>query len=636
MSPWRTMLPKGWRILATMSLILGVMVPVWGTSSASAQDDSSILDIAEAAPESSVIFWTFDLNRDSAQWQQTEELLGRIGIPNALDMWEQKTLKAGSKKNQITQEQLDALLGGEVAVAVTPDAIQFAMEHHAMMGKHHMGQETAEATPVVLTPDQALGVTLILAPSDPDASWEYVQSQFADLAQKKDSQVEELTYGDSDVLWIAMPDMGHHKMGQSDDTDANDDAGYGNDEMDHMGQWEDVHPAGVAAARAGDYIVAGASQADVEEIIDVVNGDEGSLADSDALQQIADKLPAEALSFTFIDGVGIVDSLGPDAEQTLQSLAPGMSTDVWRTQAGITISAEDIGFRTDSIAFAGEGGSLATIASENDPAIKSAAEEAPIGTLFFEAGKLAEGSLSTAPYAIAMAVGSAQKANGGGEMTELPTQEEIQAQLDSVNQMLGFDLKSDLFDLLGGTFILFSGFPTFTSNGASLDAVAAIGTTDPDKLSETTQKIADLIKQAAPDLSLGERDVDGDTLHVLKFTDSGEVPAIEFGVVGDQFVIGVGSGVDSLTGTPTETLADDPQFQEVMGSLPDEYYQLVYLDVNQLAVPLMAMMGSMGSSDATPVAMTGGGLQNIKAFAAVGYRDGDAIGSSAILYIAQS
>jgi hypothetical protein len=621
------MLPKGWRILATMILILGVMVPVWGTSSAAAQDAGSILDIAEAAPESSVIFWTFDLNRDSAQWQQTEELLGRIGIPNALDMWEQETLKEGSKKNQLTQEELDALLGGEVAVAVTPDAIKFAMEHHAMMGKHGMGNEEAAATPVVLTPDQALGVSLILAPSDPDASWEYVQGQFADLAKKNDAQVEELTYGDSDVLWVAAPDMGHHKMGQS------DDAGYGDD---HMKQWEDVQPAGVAAARAGDYIVAGVSQADVEEIIDVVNGDEGSLADSDALQQVADKLPAEALSFTYVDGVGIIDSLGPDGEQALQSLAPGMSTDVWRAQAGITISAEDIGFRTDTIALPGEGGSFDTIASENDPAIKAAAEEAPIGTLFFEAGKLAEGSLSTAPYAIAMAMGSAQKANSGEEMTELPTQEEIQQQLDAVNQMLGFDLKSDLFDLLGGTFILFSGFPNFSSNGVSLDAVAAIDTTDPAKLSETTQKIAGLIRQAAPDLSLGERDVDGDTLHVLKFTDTGEVPAIEFGVVGDQFVIGVGSGVDSLTGTPSETLADDPQFQEVMGALPDEYYQLVYLDINQLAMPLMAMMGSMESSDATPVAMTGAALANIKAFAAVGYRDGDAVGSSAILYIAQS
>src|SRR3954468_6193527 len=183
MSQWRA---RGWRILATLSLILGVLVPIWGTSSAAAQDEGSILDIAEAAPESSVIFSTFDLNRDSAQWQQTEELLRRIGFPDALDMWEQETLKEGSKKNQLTQEELDALLGGEVAVAVTPDAIQFAMEHHAMMGKHDMGDEATMATPVVLTPDQALGVTLILAPSDPDASWEYVQSQFSSLAKKND------------------------------------------------------------------------------------------------------------------------------------------------------------------------------------------------------------------------------------------------------------------------------------------------------------------------------------------------------------------------------------------------------------------------------------------------------------------
>src|SRR4051812_49970869 len=125
MSPWRTMLPKGWRLLAALSLILGVLVPVWGTAGVSAQDDGSILDIAEAAPESSVIFSTFDLNRDSAQWQQTEELLGRIGFPDALDMWEQETLKEGSKKNQLTQEELDALLGGEVAGGGAPTALRY-------------------------------------------------------------------------------------------------------------------------------------------------------------------------------------------------------------------------------------------------------------------------------------------------------------------------------------------------------------------------------------------------------------------------------------------------------------------------------------------------------------------------------
>ena len=624
---WRTAFPTGWRLLATLSLILGVLVPVWGTSGAAAQDEGSILDIAEAAPASSVIFWTFDLNRDSDQWQQTEELLGRIGFPNALDMWEQEALNEGSKKNQITQEELDALLGGEVAVAVTPDAIKLAMAHHAM---HMQGMDdaSAEATPVTLSPDEPLGVTLILAPGDPDASWAYVQKQFADLAQKRDAQVEELSYEGSDVLWIALPDMGRHK---GNDENAGD--------MDHMDKWGDVQPAGVAAARAGDYIVAGASQADVEEIIDVVDGTSDSLADSETMQQIVDKLPEEALTFTYVDGVGIVDAIGPDAEQTLQSLAPGMSTEIWRSQAGITISADDVGFRTDSIAMAGEGGSLETIAVDNDPAVAEAAQRAPAGTLFFEAGDLAEGSLSTAPYAIAMAMSGAQGSGGYGnddETSQMPTQEEIQAQLDAVNQMLGFDLQSDFFDLLSGGFLLFSDLPQISSNGVAINSVAAITTTDPDKLSETADKIAALIKQSAPEITITDRDVDGDTVHVIQVMPGGEVPNIEFGVMDGQFVIGTGEGVNSLVETPSESLADDPQFQEVMSALPDEYYQVAYVDVSQLAIPLMAMIGSMESSDGTPVAMTGGGLQNIKAFAAVGYRDEEAVGSSAILYIAES
>ena len=39
---------------------------------------------------------------------------------------------------------------------------------------------------------------------------------------------------------------------------------------------------------------------------------------------------------------------------------------------------------------------------------------------------------------------------------------------------LGFDPRSELFDLLGGEFIAFSSFPTFDMNGFGLDAVAAV------------------------------------------------------------------------------------------------------------------------------------------------------------------
>ena len=50
---------------------------------------------------------------------------------------------------------------------------------------------------------------------------------------------------------------------------------------------------GFAAGRAGDFIISGVSQADVTEIIDVVDGATDSLADSAEAQQVAAELPAD-------------------------------------------------------------------------------------------------------------------------------------------------------------------------------------------------------------------------------------------------------------------------------------------------------------------------------------------------------
>ena len=87
----------------------------------------------------------------------------------------------------------------------------------------------------------------------------------------------------------------------------------------------------------------------------------------------------------------------------------------------------------------------------------------------------------------------------GHGLNQLPSEEEIEEEIATASQTLGFDPRSELFDLLGGEFIAFSSFPTFDMNGF-LDAVAAATTTDPDTLAETARKIA-----AAIERSDGER-----------------------------------------------------------------------------------------------------------------------------------
>ena len=68
---------------------------------------------------------------------------------------------------------------------------------------------------------------------------------------------------------------------------------------------------------------------------------------------------------------------------------------------------------------------------------------------------------------LALAV-NGEMAGEEGRATErnlLPSEEEIEEEIATASQTLGFDLRSELFDLLGGEFIAFSSFPTFDTNG---------------------------------------------------------------------------------------------------------------------------------------------------------------------------
>ena len=64
------------------------------------------------------------------QWQQTGTLLERIGLPNAPERWVDALLEIGARKGNFTEADLNALLGGELALVVTPVAVERAMEHH--------------------------------------------------------------------------------------------------------------------------------------------------------------------------------------------------------------------------------------------------------------------------------------------------------------------------------------------------------------------------------------------------------------------------------------------------------------------------------------------------------------------------
>jgi hypothetical protein len=624
---------SGWRIGVVLALLFGLLAPAWSAAPVLAQE--GLPETAAAAPEGTVLFQAFDLDREGEQWQQTGALLERVGLPNALELWEASVLEEGASKGDFTEADLDALLGGELAVIVTPLAVQRVVEHH----ERHQQRGDNGATPMAGAWDEPHGVTAVLLAGDPDAAWDYVERQVADLAARHEVPVEEISHGSGELLWIEMPDprerLTEHLEGALGDSDLEDAlAGL-------MGETGMHGRPGFAAGRAGDFIIAGVNQADVTEIIDVVDGTTASLADSTEAQQVAAELPAETLSFTYLDGSAILDAVGERMVEKLQAMMSPTDQAVWQAHSGLAISAVEPGFRIDAVTVPAEGGTLGSASIANDPAIAAAAERVPADSVLYQAGVVPENAFAGAAYALALAVNgemAGEEWQSGG-MNQLPSEEEMEEEIARATATLGFDPRAELFDLLGGEFILFSSFPTFDMNGFGLDAVAAVTTSDPDTLNETTRKIAASIERSDLGADVAVRDLDGDTIYVVSDPEMAGGPSLEFGVVDDQVVVGTGGGIEDLVTEPATSLADDPQYQQVMNFLPGEYHQVVYVNIGQVVDMLTAMFGAMEGSQtadagvATP-GPAAGSPANIRALAAVSYQQGETAGSSVILYIA--
>lgn len=676
-----------WRTATVASLAIGLIVPLGAASVVEAQ--SSLPDTAAAAPEDTLLYHEISLDREGNQWQQVDELLGRVGVPNALDTFESELIASGSDSGDLTQADLDALFGGEMAIVVSPDAVQHLvamMEHmQAMEGHQGKAMHDAMATPTAMGPDMmatpgaydmggSMGIAAVLEPSDLDTAWSYVERQFNAAADKEGVTVQSETYEGADLLVI---EPAPNKGGKS------KKHGHGSEDWMHSYPLDPRH--GLVAARAGNFIIAGSSRDDVSNPIDVVNGNAPALADSASAAAVRAELPAELISFTYLSTPALLEGLGQDwVDAWEQAFGPEMNLEQSQGYAGIGISAEQFGFRLDSVMIPAEGSSFGDLVPENDPGLLDAASNASAGSFLFSSGSLPDNAFASAAYSIATAVNAANAGETMDQnpMAQPPTAEEINAQIEKAAGVLGFNPQTDLVDLLGRDFFIASALPTFSMDGFKWDFIAALGATDTAKLAATTQKIAALIERSSENVDVSTRQVDGSTVYAVGDSSSAGMPSIDFGVVGDHLVVGSGSGVDNYGQPAAASLADDAQFQAVMGSLPSEGYEVAYVNVGQLVDFFTSLRGgstggptdndpacaqyadqsaaqaaldgdpfansqldldfdgqacedAFAASGATPVAAPAGGLENLRAFGAVSYRKGETVGSSAILYIAE-
>jgi hypothetical protein len=638
---WATGLGAAVRVALAAVLMLGSLATI--AAPALAQDEDAQIGFATAtlAPESSLAYLAINLDLESDQWQATQELLGRIGFPNAIDDLKAQMV-ADMEDVDDPEAATEAILGGEVGVVITEQLITFAMK-----------QAEAEGTDLPFeapaTDTGGIGVAVIVLPGDPDAAWELLEAELERTATTDGVTVEETDYNGTTIF----------------STPAEEDA-----------------EGGMAVARQDDYILAAGFPQDLEPIIDTANGDTPALSDFGPLNDISGALSPEALFFGFLNGAALFDTLGPEFAQAIEQFAPQMGgAGAWQGYFGTVLWADQPGFRMDTVAMMAEGGSFADLVPANADVTMD--ERVPGESLFFVGGHTTPGMWSGAALSVAQAINGAMgTTEEPPEVTDMFSEEYIEEQFAAAEQVLGFDLRADFFDLLGGEYGLAFNFPNMMSGGFDVDAVFVTGVDDAGTISESLAKIVNLIKSMGDAVDVSTRQVEGSPVYVIQDPNSTETPSFEFGVVGEELIMGVGSGLDDAVNGPATSLADNEQYQEVLGTLPDEYSQVVYFDISQI-VPFFMMMSGSGGADivdadpacadyetqeaaqeaydddpfensaldqdfdgeacedffapATPEAETAptGSLEALKAFAAVSYLDGDIYGQSAILFIAE-
>ena len=93
-----------WPIGVDTGAAARALVPAWSAPPVLAQ--GACRRRRPPLPEGTALFQAFDLDRDGEQWQQTGALLERVGLPNALELWEAAVLEEGAINRRLHARQI--------------------------------------------------------------------------------------------------------------------------------------------------------------------------------------------------------------------------------------------------------------------------------------------------------------------------------------------------------------------------------------------------------------------------------------------------------------------------------------------------------------------------------------------------
>ena len=342
------------------------------------------------------------------------------------------------------------------------------------------------------------------------------------------------------------------------------------------------------------------SKATALSVIASAEGDEASLADSDAYARFTPNLPEQRLGMVYTNPEWILATMRdvlatqPDLTQQQRALAEQFLSASSPSPTVAVLWADPEGFRLRQV----------TDGSGTPKPPVTGAGSIPADTVLFAAGSALGASPALRALLPMLDAAAADPASGMGA---------------PLSSLLGFDIGEDLLYHLTGQWAVSGQLQLLANPPFTLSMTAE--TDDPVALAETMAKINNVLRQqGALDTTFRESVMQGGTIYSLAVdldTEYQDVP-IEWGVLNDRMVLTFGLLVDNVLKSPSSSLADALRYRAAMAHFPEDRTYESYLDIQ----PMIALANMAISSNA-PAGTVAPPTLALSWIAAAAWQEGD-------------
>ncbi len=526
--------------------------------------------LAQVMPAETSAFVATAFDPTSDQYLELSSLAARLIIPGAGD-----TISA--LVQQITlllarvPSDLSTVLEGEIGVGLT-----------GFSGSPGDQSNTLPSDPGAVIGSLLPSYAVVLHPREAGKARELVEDWFTDQVEQSGGLVERSEDGSIVVLRNATVDS------------AESDA-----------------PSTVVFS--GDYIFFGADFESLLPFVETSRGNAPSLADSDDLQRLNAALPTERLLFGYLDISVFLQTAGDMeiASVEVSSIDPPFGP------TAFSIAADDVGLRLESVSLSSSRDGRLFGGSNENPDFAS---HVPDSTLaMFASQDLGDSWLIEQLQNVLLTVLVGSMGGGDVELSDFG----IDEQFGFLSMLTGINFKTDMFDQLQGDYGV-ALFSLDLKEPMASSAVVASNLANPNAVSVAVTSLGPLIQSSgAGTASVTTASIDGQTVTNVTVGTNGSAYTIQYGVVDEQLMIGLGDGIETIAVPPVVTLDSSTDYQDVLALLPDTYDSVFYVDTQSIAEQLAPLLldslaesssnaivrclaGSIGTGAATPAAVETG------------------------------